>query len=32
VYGHLSNEHAQLQATRMNFGPAIVTVPQAVHS
>ena len=32
VYGHLSNEHAQLQATRMNFGPAIVTVPQAVRS
>src|ERR1035438_3815205 len=23
VYGHLINEHAQLQATRMNFGPAI---------
>jgi integrase len=22
VYGHLSNEHAQLQAARMNFGPA----------
>jgi integrase len=21
VYGHLSNEHAQLQAARMNFGP-----------
>jgi integrase len=32
VYGHLSNEHAQLQATRMNFGPAIVTLPQAVRS
>jgi integrase len=28
VYGHLSNEHAQLQAARMNFGPAIVTMPQ----
>ena len=24
VYGHLSNEHAQAQAARMNFGPAIV--------
>jgi integrase len=30
VYGHLSNEHAQAQAARMNFGPAIVTLPQAV--
>jgi integrase len=30
VYGHLSNEHAQLQAARMNFGPAIVPVPQVV--
>jgi len=29
VYGHLSNEHAQAQAARMNFGPAIVTLPQA---
>ncbi len=29
VYGHLSNEHAQLQAARMNFGPAIATLPQA---
>jgi integrase len=28
VYGHLSNEHAQAQAARMNFGPAIVTLPQ----
>jgi integrase len=28
VYGHLSNEHAQLQATRMNFGPAIAPLPQ----
>ena len=25
VYGHLSNEHAQLQATRMNFGPGSTT-------
>jgi len=29
VYGHLSNEHAQAQAARMNFGPAMVTLPQA---
>jgi integrase len=29
VYGHLSNEHAQAQAARLNFGPAIVTMPQA---
>jgi len=29
VYGHLSNEHAQAQAARMNFGPAIVTLPQS---
>ena len=29
VYGHLSNEHAQAQAARMNFGPALVTLPQA---
>jgi integrase len=29
VYGHLSNEHAQLQAARMNFGPAIVPLPLA---
>ncbi|MEO8427655.1 MAG: tyrosine-type recombinase/integrase [Verrucomicrobiota bacterium] len=29
VYGHLSNEHAQAQAARLNFGPAIVTLPQA---
>jgi integrase len=28
VYGHLSNEHAQLQASRMNFGPAIVPLPK----
>jgi integrase len=25
VYGHLSNEHAQLQAARMNFGPGSTT-------
>jgi integrase len=24
VYGHLSNEHAQLQARRVNFGPVVV--------
>jgi integrase len=24
VYGHLSNEHAQAQAARLNFGPALV--------
>ena len=29
VYGHLSNEHAQAQAARLNFGPAIVKMPQA---
>ena len=29
VYGHLSNEHAQAQAARLNFGPAIATLPQA---
>ncbi len=28
VYAHLSNEHAQAQAARLNFGPAIVTLPQ----
>jgi len=32
VYGHLSNEHAQAQAARLNFGPAIVTTPQAVNA
>ena len=26
VYGHLSNEHAQRQAQRVNFGPVAVTV------
>jgi integrase len=26
VYGHLSNEHAQRQARRVNFGPAIVDI------
>lgn len=30
VYGHLSNEHAQAQAAKMNFGPSLVGVPQAV--
>jgi integrase len=29
VYGHLSNEHAQAQAARLNFGPAIVKLPKA---
>ncbi|HUD48010.1 MAG TPA: hypothetical protein VMR33_14345 [Candidatus Baltobacteraceae bacterium] len=29
VYGHLSNEHAQAQAARMNFGPTIVALPKA---
>ena len=29
VYGHLSNEHAQLQAARMNFGPSIAPLAQA---
>ena len=29
VYGHLSNEHAQAQAARMNFGPALAVMPQA---
>jgi integrase len=29
VYGHLSNELAQAQAARLNFGPAIVTLPKA---
>lgn len=29
AYGHLSNEHAQTQAARMNFGPAIVALPHA---
>jgi integrase len=29
VYGHLSNEHAQAQAARLTFGPAIVTLPTA---
>ncbi len=24
TYGHLSNEHAQLQAQRLNFGPAVL--------
>lgn len=28
VYGHLSNEHTQAQAARLNFGPAIVTLRQ----
>jgi integrase len=29
VYGHLSNEHAQAQAARLNFGPTVVRLPQA---
>jgi integrase len=28
VYGHLSNEHAQAQAARLNFGPTVVAMPQ----
>jgi hypothetical protein len=32
VYGHLSNEHAQAQAARMNFGPTLVTLPQAANA
>jgi integrase len=30
VYGHLSNEHAQAQAARLSFRPAIVPMPQVV--
>jgi hypothetical protein len=26
---HLSNEHAQAQAARLNFGPSVVPLPQA---
>jgi integrase len=29
VYGHLSNEHAQAQAARLNLGPTVVPLPQA---
>lgn len=29
VYGHLSNEHAQAQAARLNFGPTVVPLPKA---
>jgi integrase len=29
VYGHLSNEHAQAQAARLNFGPTVMPLPQA---
>jgi len=29
VHGHLSNEHAQAQAARLNFGPTVVPLPQA---
>jgi integrase len=28
VYGHLSNEHMQTQAARLNFGPAMASLPQ----
>jgi integrase len=28
VYGHLSNEHAQTQAGRLNFAPTIVSLPR----
>ena len=27
IYGHLSNEHAQTQAARLSFGPAVLSVP-----
>jgi hypothetical protein len=27
VYGHLSNEHAQRQAQRLNFGPVVLEQP-----
>jgi integrase len=27
VYGHLSNEHAQRQAQRLNFGPVVLEPP-----
>lgn len=27
VYGHLSNEHAQAQAARLNFGPTVAILP-----
>ena len=29
VYGHLSNEHAQAQAARLNFAPTVVPLPEA---
>jgi integrase len=29
VLGHLSNEHAQAQAARLNFGPTVMPLPQA---
>jgi hypothetical protein len=29
VYGHLSNEHAQAQAARLNFGPTVVPLAPA---
>lgn len=32
VYGHLSNEHAQLQASRLNFGPAVTALSQAANA
>lgn len=28
VYGHLSDEHAQAQAARLNFGPTVLPLPQ----
>ena len=30
VYGHLSNEHAQRQAQRLNFGPVVLEHPAVV--
>ena len=32
VYGHLSNEHTQAQAARLNFGPTLATLPQAARA
>ena len=30
VYGHLADSHKKEQAQRLNFGPAVVTQPQAI--
>jgi integrase len=29
VYGHLADAHTKQQAQKLNFGPAIVTLPRA---